>query len=53
MLEDRGDVRRVGGLERLVVAAVLATFEQASRGVEQPLLILILVAHSHRVRPVA
>src|SRR5437867_10903539 len=51
VLENRGDVRRVGRLERLVVAAFLAALEQAPRGVEQPLLILLLIAHGHRVRP--
>src|SRR6266545_3333999 len=47
-LEGRSDVRRVGCLERLIVAGVLAALEQALGRVEQPLLIV----HDHRVRRV-
>ena len=48
MLEDRGDVRRVGGLDRLVVARVLAALEDAAHHLEQSL--LILIAHAQRIR---
>src|SRR2546426_5653270 len=47
-LEGRSYVRRVGRLERLIVAGVLAALEQALGRVEQPL----LIAHDHRVRRV-
>src|SRR5262249_22674874 len=52
MLEDRGDVRRMRRLERVLVAAVLAALEHAPRRLEQPLLILFLIAHGPRVRQV-
>jgi hypothetical protein len=37
-------------LERVIVAAFLAALEQASHRLEQSLLILLLIAHDHRIR---
>src|SRR3989442_948892 len=45
-LEGRGNVRRMGRLERLLVPGILATLEQPLGGVEES----VLIAHDHRLR---